>query len=74
MFDMGNSFPAINNAKCAIATTIHVPPSDSLNKQPAVKKYKTGIFNLRSPKTNTCIRCRHFVQISGNARVQGSSK
>ena len=50
MFDKGNSYSAINSAKCAIATIIHIPPYGSLNKHPLMKKYMTGIFNLRPPK------------------------
>ena len=35
--------------KYAIAV-VHIPPYDSLNKQPVTNKYMTGVFNLRLPK------------------------
>ena len=50
MFDKGNSYSTINSAKCAIATIIHIPPYNSLNKHPLINKYMTGVFNLRPPK------------------------
>ena len=50
MFEKGHAYSTINSAKCAIATIIHIPPCDSLNKHPLLNKYMTGIFNLRPPK------------------------
>ena len=50
MFEKGHAYSTINRAKCAIATIIHIPPCDSLNKHPLLNKYMTGIFNLRPPK------------------------
>ena len=50
MFEKGHAYSATNSAKCAIATTIHIPPDESLNKHPLINKYMTGIFNLRPPK------------------------
>ena len=50
MFEKGHAYSTINSAKCAIATIIHIPPYESLNKHPLINKYMTGIFNLRPPK------------------------
>ena len=50
MFEKGHAYSATNSAKCAIATTIHIPPDESLNKHPLINKYMTGIFLLRTPK------------------------
>ena len=47
MFEKGHAYSTINSAKCAIATIIHIPPYESLNKYPLINKYLTGIFNLR---------------------------
>ena len=50
MFQKGHTYLTNNSAKCAIATIIHIPPDESLNKHPLINKYMTGIFNLRPPK------------------------
>ena len=50
MFDKGNAYSTINSAKCAVATIAHISPYNSLNKHPLIKKYMTGVFNLRPPK------------------------
>ena len=50
MFDKGHAYSTINSAKCAIATIVHIPPYNSLNKHPLINKYITGVFNLRRPK------------------------
>ena len=50
MFEKGHAYSTISTAKCAIATMIHIPPYESLNKHPLINKYMTGIFNLRPPK------------------------
>ena len=47
MFEKGHAYSTINSAKCAVATIIHIPPYESLNKYPLINKYLTGIFNLR---------------------------
>ena len=49
-FPKGHAYSTINSAKCAIATIMHIPPYDSLNKNPSINKYVTGIFTLRPPK------------------------
>ena len=48
MFEKGHAYSTIDSAKCPIATIIHIPPYDSLNKHPLINM--TGIFNLRPPK------------------------
>ena len=50
MFDKGHAYSTINSTKCAIATIVHIPPYNSLNKHPLINKYMTGVFNLRPPK------------------------
>ena len=50
MFDKGHAYSTINSAKCAIATIVHIPPYNSLNKHTLINKYTTGVFNLRPPK------------------------
>ena len=50
LFEKGHAYSTTNSAKCAIATIIHIPPYESLNKHPLISKYMTGIFNLRLPK------------------------
>ena len=50
MFEKGHPYSTINRANCAIATIMHIPPYDSLNKHPLINKYMTGVFNLRPPK------------------------
>ena len=36
MFEKGHAYSSINSAKCAIATIIHIPPYESLNKYPLI--------------------------------------
>ena len=43
MFEKGHAYSTISSAKRAIATIIHIPPYDSLNKCPFINKYMTGI-------------------------------
>ena len=50
MFEKGHGYSTINSAKDGVATIMHIPPYDSLNKHPLINKYMTGIFNLRLPK------------------------
>ena len=50
VFEKGHAYSTINSAKCAIATIIHIPPYESLNKHPLINNYMTGTFNLRPPK------------------------
>ena len=50
MFEKGHGYSTINSAKCAIATIIHMPLDELLNKHPLINKYLTGKFNLRPPK------------------------
>ena len=50
MFDKGHASSTINSAKCAMATTAHIPPYNSLNNHPLINKYMTRVFNLRPPK------------------------
>ena len=50
MFDKGHAYSTINSAKCAIATIVHIPPYNSLNKHPLINRYMTGVFNLRPSK------------------------
>ena len=72
MFEKGRAYSTINSAKYAIATIVHIPPYDSLNKNPLIKKYMTGIFNLRPPKPKLSfvwdvdILFRHFEQQGDN--------
>ena len=62
----------INNTKCAIATIVHIPHYNSLNKHPMINKYMTGVFNLRplKPKLNFVwdvnILFRYFEQQGDN--------
>ena len=46
----GRAYSTINSAKSAIATIAHILPYSSLNKDPLINKYMTGVFNLRLPK------------------------
>ena len=41
MFEKGHAYLIINSGKCAIATIVHTPPYDSLNKHPLINKYMT---------------------------------
>ena len=50
MFDKRHAYSTINSAKCAIATTAHIPPYNSSKKHPLINKYMTGVFSLRPPK------------------------
>ena len=50
MFDKGHAYSTINSTKCAIATIVHIPSYNSLNKHLLINKYMTGVFNLRPPK------------------------
>ena len=50
MFDKGCAYSTINSAKWAIATIVHITPFSSINKHLLIKKYVTGIFNLKPPK------------------------
>ena len=50
MFENELACSTINSAKCDIATIIHIPPYESLNKHPLINNYMTGTFNLRPPK------------------------
>ena len=36
MFEKGHAYSTINRTKYAIATIMHVPPYDSLNKHPLI--------------------------------------
>ena len=38
MFEKEHAYSIINSAKCAIATIMHIPPHDSLNKHPLINK------------------------------------
>lgn len=49
MFEKGASYSAINSAKCAIATKVHIPPYPTANKHPVIMTYIKGVFNLRPP-------------------------
>ena len=57
MFDKGHAYSIINSTKCAIATIVHIPPYNSLNKHPLINKYMTGVFNLRPPKPKLNFVC-----------------
>ena len=46
MFDIGHTYSTINSVKCAIATIVHIPPHDYLNKLPLIHKYMTVILVL----------------------------
>ena len=50
MFDKGHAYSRINCAKCAIVTNDHIPPYNSMNKNPLINKYITGVLNLRPPR------------------------
>ena len=52
MFEKGHAYSTINSVKCAIATTVHIPPCNSLNKHPMINKYMTGIFETTKTQTN----------------------
>ena len=38
MFEKGYAYSTINSAKCAIATIMHIPSYNSLNKHPLINK------------------------------------
>ena len=44
MFDKGHAYSAINSAKYATATIIHIPPYSSLNKHPLIDESMTGVL------------------------------
>ena len=52
MFEKRHIYSTINSAKCAIATTMYIPPYNFLNKHPLINKYMADIFNLRPTKPN----------------------
>ena len=75
MFDKGCAYSTINSAKCAIATIVFIPPYPSVNKHPLVKKYMSGIYNLRPPKPKLSfvwdvdILFRYFEQKGDNSSL-----
>ena len=46
MFNIGHTYSTINSAKCVIATILHIPPYDSLNKLPWIHKHMTFMLVL----------------------------
>ena len=72
MFDKRHAYSTINSPKCAIATIVHIPPNNSLNKHPLTIKHKITVFNLRPPKPKLSfawdvdILFRHFKQQGDN--------
>lgn len=49
-FDNGNSYSHIKSLKSAIGHLVNFPPYTKLGDHPIMKKFMTGLFNLRPPK------------------------
>ena len=50
LFEKGSAYSVINSAKCAIATVVTIPQFSSIIDHPLMKRYMTGVHNLRPPK------------------------
>ena len=49
IFEKGNKYSSICNARSALANIVHIPGYNTLSQHALIKRFVTGVFNLRPP-------------------------